>query len=938
MVDPRNWGASQIPADELNPELQRKILESYQTTKKVAQDEDVDLEVQREMFEFFKAWKSSKDQASPEKTRPSQQGNETPSHEDDEPESPVMSTISTHQEKQSANHPDASDQERRKKRKKKRARSPKKRGNSQKFTEAAESFVDESMRATGPSVRARAGKSSGPGVTGFAPVNQVFPESYLGRALKLPKATGRGGDPPSDSSDSDSSSSSSEDESSSEDDDSSDDESTDSERSRKRHRRHKKRSKKSRKSRKTRKHKESRFMKPEKPEAYDGKPDAEVFHKFIRQVTRLIEAYKVDDDEVAVTVSDYLTGDAYKYYANTIDNDDPTQWGLREIFIGLFNYCFPLDFRLQQREKLRNARQNSRSVREFAHELQNLFRMAGFVSKEEQVDRLWNGLNLKIQSRLWEHKLSPTTSSWDEIVEDAIFIEAALKVTERHKASDPKNDKSRKHDRDRDSHGQGGSSSGPRNGNGQWKGKQRDGNSNSSQPNRNSSSTKGSGSDPTRSKQNNGQKHSQLTDKEKADLRAANKCFLCKETGHMARNCPKANHIKSDKKGKPPGLPTYSIGIDTERLRALAESTTTPDELEIAHINIDTGALAAEPAETLATETVDTAELDSAADDEKAVSEASFDSELDETPITLATDFLGLRAMKLLDECAPYWCTQSDPVLERIYGPFTVYQTSATEHVVLNGDLLNDVVIPSDYLRNPSFDLVRWFEDQLLCVRTSGYDDEILPSICTNEHARHPVMGDVEAMRVWYLLNEFLPKMPTGVTRFDVSRLSDDELLVSDDLLSASCVLGTENLSNPKFDLINCYITHSTRFLGLEGGRFDVWEDDGPLVPWPDTTISPPASLSSATPSGPSLQVSAVAVELNAQGSSAPVANPFTAVQRNASSPKDFRRHIPEPIIIVVKINDQPARTLLDSGSLGDFISAKFAHQIGAQALFGSVM
>ncbi|OCH83806.1 hypothetical protein OBBRIDRAFT_815699 [Obba rivulosa] len=50
----------------------------------------------------------------------------------------------------------------------------------------------------------------------------------------------------------------------------------------------------------------------------------------------------------------------------------------------------------------------------------------------------------------------------------------------------------------------------------------------------------------------------------------------------------------------------------------------------------------------------------------------------------------------------------------------------------------------------------------------------------------------------------------------------------------------------------------------------------------------------------------------------------LSALQRNAASPRDFTRLVPEPIVV-------PARTLLDTGSLSDFMSAKLAHQIGIQ-------
>ncbi|OCH93667.1 hypothetical protein OBBRIDRAFT_749080, partial [Obba rivulosa] len=55
------------------------------------------------------------------------------------------------------------------------------------------------------------------------------------------------------------------------------------------------------------------------------------------------------------------------------------------------------------------------------------------------------------------------------------------------------------------------------------------------------------------------------------------------------------------------------------------------------------------------------------------------------------------------------------------------------------------------------------------------------------------------------------------------------------------------------------------------------------------------------------------------------------ALQRNASSPRDFKRLIPKPVVVVVDINGHPARALLDSGSLSDFMSTKLAHQLGVK-------
>ena len=52
-----------------------------------------------------------------------------------------------------------------------------------------------------------------------------------------------------------------------------------------------------------------------------------------------------------------------------------------------------------------------------------------------------------------------------------------------------------------------------------------------------------------------------LSEKEKTEL--VGKCYLCKELGHMAQNCPQSNKVKSNS-GKPPGASNFSIEFDNE--------------------------------------------------------------------------------------------------------------------------------------------------------------------------------------------------------------------------------------------------------------------------------------------------------------------------------------------------------------------------------------
>lgn len=53
--------------------------------------------------------------------------------------------------------------------------------------------------------------------------------------------------------------------------------------------------------------------------------------------------------------------------------------------------------------------------------------------------------------------------------------------------------------------------------------------------------------------------------------------------------------------------------------------------------------------------------------------------------------------------------------------------------------------------------------------------------------------------------------------------------------------------------------------------------------------------------------------------------------ERNAARLKDETRLLPKPVVVVVKVNKQSCRALLDSGSLSDFISTTLVDQLGLE-------
>ncbi|KAH9947766.1 hypothetical protein B0H21DRAFT_660195, partial [Amylocystis lapponica] len=72
--------------------------------------------------------------------------------------------------------------------------------------------------------------------------------------------------------------------------------------------------------------------------------------------------------------------------------------------------------------------QRDQTVHKYVHEIESLFMMAGVVSDQEKIDKLWNGLNTHLQKGLWREKLTPTSCTWEELVDTAVFLEMAESV------------------------------------------------------------------------------------------------------------------------------------------------------------------------------------------------------------------------------------------------------------------------------------------------------------------------------------------------------------------------------------------------------------------------------------------------------------------------------------------------------------------------------
>ncbi|KZT63019.1 hypothetical protein DAEQUDRAFT_648899, partial [Daedalea quercina L-15889] len=158
---------------------------------------------------------------------------------------------------------------------------------------------------------------------------------------------------------------------------------------------------------------------------YDGKGDPQKFNHFVWQMKEYLQGYSVKKTMYASTISNFLVEKVEQFFTNVVEAKRPETWALDKFFMELSNYCFDVNFRLQQQTKLNEIEQGNHSMRDYVHEFKELVQMVGLLSKQEKVSKLWLGFIPTIQGDLWLRGLSPLTSSWHKVIRAAELIEIA---------------------------------------------------------------------------------------------------------------------------------------------------------------------------------------------------------------------------------------------------------------------------------------------------------------------------------------------------------------------------------------------------------------------------------------------------------------------------------------------------------------------------------
>lgn len=269
------------------------------------------------------------------------------------------------------------------------------------------------------------------------------------------------------------------------------------------------------------------------------------------------------------------------------------------------------------------------------------------------------------------------------------------------------------------------------------------------------------------------------------------------------------------------------------------------------------------------------------------------------------------------------------------------------DEVVVEDRLQNDhyEYLPISQLMNPRFNFIHW-----LAVRITQRHKQ--PRTVVRKYTTAGCIGDIMAnmIQVSLSIEGLYPERlrPEGrednpdPRQFSADWHQDLETIsIVDSLTGLIHDLEWAHLRNPHFNIVR-WVTQQTEkaWLILDNkpesvdlGQFFTMSqsDDNPeLVEFVLRLIDGFAQLDAAKPTANPSEQPLEHLELFGQQVKA---GTYASLQRNSAVTRDYSRMVPKPVTITVNVNRHPARALIDSGSLGDFISMTLVKQLGLKKI-----
>ena len=633
------------------------------------------------------------------------------------------------------------------------------------------------------------------------------------------------------------------------------------------------------------KKKKSKFqykrVKMQLPESYDGRPDPDVFATWTQKIIGYMEYMGVNDESMIRVMSNLVTGDAERFYMKYVAKN-PDNYTIDKFFKDLYDYCFPDDFNEKLRRQWDKLTQGKKRVREFSREVEDLARKFKEMSERQVVLKFWHGLHGEIRKEMVLQHIDPEEDELSDVIDCAKKCERALDNMRRQTGT--------RDERERQPEG------GPSKPKREWtRFKSRNGGTQHFRPREasqepvrqeklraNSVSPQSSHKDkprpgPSRSNyhNNNNTPHHNYPNKQtrsKLDtLRAEGRCFHCQEQGHEQRNCPKLSSMK------PPRHAIKAGSIRFAQLDRLAEQKERADAY-VGSMSVIDG----DP----------------------------FLEELREH------EGLELRVHQMCEDAwgeDPLWYYEETR-------PDCKYSIEVNNEDITIWDFVNggSRTFERHELDDPLFDLAGIFDrpepDRIFSsVREGGYPD----------------LGDYQRWD-WPAINWMRARLRGQLEYVDGHNAPDDTRL--EDRIDVQPTMWGYSIQLDESDVIY-NITHEEV---LDKHFSPEWIIDQMLtarnVPaeyrgdkFVDKRFTKYTTVMLGMTRIPGQQN-----HIKRRGNKKRTFDPegVTSIERTSLRVKDRTRRLPEPIVVIVRINDQPIRALLDTGSMADFLSTTIVDQL----------
>lgn len=448
------------------------------------------------------------------------------------------------------------------------------------------------------------------------------------------------------------------------------------------------------------------------------------------------------------------------------------------------------------------------------------------------------------------------------------------------------------------------------------------------------------------------------------------KCYGCGKTGHYHKHCPEGQSIKTGKRNDtcPPGAKSFNVNVTTDLQADMASATVAPDTTEVYYVNIETMMCDVPEQEEDFHPFLDSYGAHVDYDKRDALLDVNITNTVamvaheQYDPFYEKSDRISMGSPMCevitaeLNAARPY---PGDPKNEATFERrFYVYECNAGKNiVVLDRATLEDVILPYDTgiaatFRSATWYAIRraqlsntrihrlerwWFRTQkyrnhyaakAAWIINGGRNYADCSGMSSTEvvTARKTLCFNVFHNACWN--NYVVINYYTGITFPLATDILHNYWFVADTWFERA-VIANIRASVEKHDSYYLMIGIAGLFDDeeAEGERTDT-DSENSWYAHKDHYDTEESSLCSADYSNEQhIQTKMKLAEVFLSGTYADNSTE-PALQRNSAVTKDPARIVPKLITIIINVNGQPARALVDTGSLCDFMSTSLVDQL----------